>query len=151
MKTASAAQKPKRYIKTGPLVTDYALAGMKPPHPLLSGRLRYNLPASWNWKRLSTFLGSGRRNVYIDVHTTRDGPASYAPAVKTEPRWTMSESQIRQFRENGFAGPFKLLEPEEMRAAAPRMWRLLGARFPHLPARLVSLTRHDRLKRRAAS
>lgn len=124
MNKSSSAQKPKRYIRTGPLVAGYALAKMKPLHPLLPDKLRYNLPTSWNWKMLSTFLGSRRRNVYIDVHTTLEGPASYLPAVKTEPRWAMSQAEIRRFWENGFAGPFKLLEPEEMHEAAPRMWRL---------------------------
>src|SRR5262249_16841233 len=31
---------------------------------------------------------------------------------------------IRGFWERGFAGPFKLLEPEQMREIAPRMWQL---------------------------
>jgi chlorinating enzyme len=124
MNAASPVQKPKRYVKTGPLVAGYVLSQIKPLHPLLPDKLRYSLPVSWNWKMLSTFLGSGRRNVYIDVHTKLDLPASYEPAVKTDPRWALSEADIRSFWERGFAGPFKLLTPEEMHAVAPRMWQL---------------------------
>jgi len=124
MNTATAIQKPKRYIRTGPLVAGYALARMKPLHPLLPNKVRYNLPISWNWKMLSTFIGSRRRNVYIDVHTKLDAPPSYEPAVKTDPRWAMSEAEIRSFWECGFAGPFKLLDQEEMCPVASRMWQL---------------------------
>lgn len=124
MNTTASVEKPKRYVKAGPLVAGYMLAQIKPLHPLFPDKLRYNLPLSWNWKMLSTFLGSGRRNVYIDVHTKLDEPASYQPAVATDPRWAMSEGDIRGFWDRGFAGPFKLLEPEEMGKIAPRMWRL---------------------------
>ncbi|MBV9267708.1 MAG: phytanoyl-CoA dioxygenase family protein [Acidobacteriaceae bacterium] len=124
MNTASAAQKPKRYVKAGPLVAGYVLSQMKPLHPLLPDHVRYSLPVSWNWKMLSTFLGSRRRRVYIDVHTKLDLPPGYQPAVKTDPRWAMSEADIRNFWERGFAGPFKLLEREEMQEVAPRLWRL---------------------------
>jgi chlorinating enzyme len=123
--TASAVQKkPKRYIKTGPLVAGYVLSQLKPLHPLLPDKLRYSLPLSWNWKMLSTLLGSRRRYVYIDVHTELDSLASFEPVVKTDPRWALSEGDIRGFWDRGFAGPFKLMEPDEMRAVAPRMWRL---------------------------
>jgi chlorinating enzyme len=121
---APSAQKSKPQIKIGPLLAGYALAQMKPLHPLLPDKVRYNLPVSWNWKMLSTFLGSGRRNIYIDVHTKLDAPESYEPAIKTDPRWAMSETEIRGFWDRGFAGPFKLLDPEAMREVAPCMWRL---------------------------
>jgi len=124
MNTTATVQKPKRYVKTGPLVAGYVLSQLRPLHPLLPDKIRYSLPLSWNWKMLSTFLGSHRRNVYIDVHTELDSPVSYQPAVHTDPRWAMSEPQIRDFWDRGFAGPFKLLEREEMLAMAPRMWRL---------------------------
>jgi chlorinating enzyme len=124
MNTAASTSKPKRYVKAGPLVAGYMLAQMKPLHPLLPDKLRYNLPLSWNWKMLSTFLGSGRRNVYIDVHTRLDAPPSYQPAVRTDPKWALSEADIRGFWERGFAGPFTLLPPDQMRAIAPRLWRL---------------------------
>ena len=83
MNTTTPVQKPKRYIKTGPLVAGYMLSQLKPLHPLLPDKLRYSLPRSWNWKMLSTFVGSHRRNVYIDVHTKLDPPGSYEPTVKT--------------------------------------------------------------------
>jgi non-haem Fe2+, alpha-ketoglutarate-dependent halogenase len=124
MNTTATVEKPKRYVKSGPLVAGYMLSQLKPLHPLLPDKLRYNLPLSWNWKMLSTFLGSHRRNVYIDVHTKLDLPASYQPAVQTDPRWAMSEAEIRDFWERGFAGPFKLLKREQMLAWAPRLWQL---------------------------
>jgi non-haem Fe2+, alpha-ketoglutarate-dependent halogenase len=127
MNTTATVEKPKRYVKTGPLVAGYMLSQLKPLHPLLPDKLRYNLPLSWNWKMISTFLGSHRRNVYIDVHTKLDSPASYLPAVQTDPRWALSEAEIRDFWERGFVGPFKLLEREEMLSIAPRMWQLFEA------------------------
>ena len=102
MNTASAVQKkPKRYIKTGPLVAGYVLSQLKPLHPLLPDKLRYSLPLSWNWKMLSTLLGSRRRYVYIDVHTELDSLASFEPVVKTDPRWALSEGDIRGFWDRG--------------------------------------------------
>src|SRR5690242_3989259 len=86
-----AAKKTKPEIKVGPLAAGYALARMKALHPLLPDRVRYALPTSWNWKMLSTFVGSRRRKIYIDVHTKLDAPASFQPAVKTDPRWALSE------------------------------------------------------------
>jgi chlorinating enzyme len=127
MTTAAPVTKPKRYIKTGPLVAGYVLSQLKPIHPYMPERLRYSLPLAWNWKMISTFLGSKRRYVYIDVHTELDRPASYAPLVKTDPRWAMTEDEIRAFWDKGFAGPFKLLEPEQMREVTPRMWKLWEA------------------------
>lgn len=122
-----SAQKPKRYVKTGPLLAGYLLSRMSLLHPLMPARVRYKLPTSWNWKMLSTFLGSGRSQVYIDVHTRLDPPASYQPLVTTDSRWQLSEADIRGFWERGFIGPLKLMEPEAMRDIAPRMWRLWEA------------------------
>jgi chlorinating enzyme len=76
---------------------------------------------------LSTFIGSRRSQVYIDVHTKLDPPESYQPLVRTDPRWQLSEADIRGFWERGFIGPLKLVEPVEMREIAPRMWRLWEA------------------------
>jgi hypothetical protein len=134
MDTTSTGQKPKRFVKTGPLVAGYTLSRLKPLHPLLPDKIRYNLPLSWNWKMMSTFIGSQRRNVYIDVHTKLDSPASYEPLVKTDPRWALSEVEIRGFWDRGFAGPFTLIPREEMLARAPRMWELWEAdsrTYPH--------------------
>jgi chlorinating enzyme len=118
------AKKTKPEIKVGPLAAGYVLARMKALHPLLPDRVRYALPTSWNWKMLSTFVGSRRRKIYIDVHTKLDAPASFQPAVKTDPRWALSEADIREFWERGFIGPFKLRERDEMLQLAPRLWRL---------------------------
>lgn len=118
------AKKDKPEIKIAPLVAGYGLAKMKILHPLLPHRVRYALPTSWNWKMLSTFLGSRRRNIYIDVYTRLDAPASFQPAVKTDPRWALSEEEIRGFWERGYIGPFKLRDRKEMLEIAPRMWRL---------------------------
>lgn len=121
---SSSVKKSRPEIKIAPLLAGYAMARMKPLHPLLPEHIRYSLPTSWNWKMLSTFVGSRRRNIYIDVYTKLDAPASYQPAVKTDPRWTLSEADIRGFWERGFIGPLKLREPEEMREIAPRLWQL---------------------------
>lgn len=128
MRSESApAPKPKRYVKTGPLVAGYLLSRAKTLHPLLPPKIRYNLPVSWNWKMLSTFLGSRRSQVYIDVYTRLDPPESYQPLVKTDPRWQLFEADIRGFWERGFIGPLKLLDANEMREISATMWRLWEA------------------------
>src|ERR1051326_7806967 len=118
------AKQTKAEAKIGPLVCGYALARMKFLHPLFPDKVRYALPTSWNWKMLSTFVGSRRRNIYIDVYTKLDAPASFQPAVRTDPRWALSEADIRGFWERGYIGPFKLRERDEMLQIAPRLWRL---------------------------
>jgi chlorinating enzyme len=123
--TTQTKQQPKRLIRTGPLLAGFALAKMPALHPFMPDRLRYKLPLSWNTHMLTTFLGSGRKRVYIDVHTKLKRPSSMAPrAVVSDPQWRMSEDEIRQFWDRGFAGPFTLLPPEAMNALEQHMWDL---------------------------
>ncbi|MEZ4453138.1 MAG: phytanoyl-CoA dioxygenase family protein [Nannocystaceae bacterium] len=120
----SAPRQPKRIIRTGPLLLGFALAKMRALHPLMPPRLRYQLPTGWTPHMLRTFLGSGRKKVYIDVHTRLNPPASHAPRAPVAPEWRMSEDEIRGFWERGFAGPYPLLTPEAMGELRDKMWGL---------------------------
>lgn len=124
MTTTKSVAKPKKVIRTGPLLFGYLLAKLKFLHPFLPNRILYRLPLSWNWKMLSTFLGSGRSRVFIDVYTKLNVPKSMKPLVETEPQHRMSEDEIRSFWEKGFSGPHTLLPPEEMAQLQDHMWSL---------------------------
>lgn len=117
-------KKLKPVIPTGPLLAGYALSRMSFLHPLLPDRVRWQLPLSWNYKMLSTFLGSRRKRVYIDVHTKLERPASMKPRVETDPRWRMSEAEISDFWDKGYSGPHTLMSPEEMGRLKDHMWGL---------------------------
>ena len=122
---ATGAQKqPKRIIRTGPLLFGFALSQLRFLHPLMPDRLRYQLPLSWTPHMLRTFLGSGRKRVYIDVHTRLNLPSSYAPRAESPPEHRLSPDEIRSFWERGFSGPHTLLPPEEMGKLAKHMWSL---------------------------
>lgn len=120
----SAPKQPKRIIRTGPLLFGFALSQLRFLHPLLPDKLRYQLPLSWTPHMLKTFLGSRRKRVYIDVHTRLNRPKSYAPRARSPREWQMSEPEIRAFWDNGFAGPYPLMPPEEMAKLQQRMWGL---------------------------
>ncbi len=119
-----AAAAPKRIIKTGPLLVGFALSKMRFLHPLLPDKVRYQLPLSWTWHMLRTFLGSKRKRIYIDVHTRLNLPVTMKPRAESPEPWRMSEQEIASFWKNGFSGPHVLMTPEEMGALQAHMWKM---------------------------
>jgi chlorinating enzyme len=123
--TDAKPKKLKPVIRTGPLLAGFALGKMSFLHPLLPEKVRYALPTSWSLHMLRTFLGSGRKRVYIDVHTRLNRPESMKPRVEVaDPRWRMSEAEIADFWDKGFTGPHQLMPREEMLALKDHMWGL---------------------------
>jgi non-haem Fe2+, alpha-ketoglutarate-dependent halogenase len=82
-------------------------------HHYLPRKIREIL-ASWNVEMMRTYLESGGQQVYADQPCTLRHPASYEPLVRTEPQYSLSADEIRQFYEDGFLGPFTLCSSEEM-------------------------------------
>jgi non-heme Fe2+,alpha-ketoglutarate-dependent halogenase len=115
---------PKRIIQTAPLVIGYALARMPFLHPLMSQKFRYELPHSWSFHMLRTFLGSQRKRIYIDVHTKLKVPETMKSKVESPDPYKMSEAEIASFWEKGFTAPMTLMSPEEMGEKAKHMWGL---------------------------
>src|SRR5689334_993667 len=119
-----AAAKPKRIIRTGPLLFGFALSKMQLLHPLVPDRLCYQLPQSWTLHILPTFLGSKRKRIYIDVHTRLNVPTSMKPRVTSPEPYRMTEEEIAKFWERGYTGPHTLMRPEEMGALKDHLWGL---------------------------
>lgn len=122
--STTKAEPPKKIIRTGPLVVGFALAKMPFLHPLMPASFRYQLPLSWTWHMLRTFLGSRRKRIYIDVHTRLNMPVSMKPRVVAPEPYRMSEQEIASFWEKGFSGPHAVISPEEMAAMRDHMWAL---------------------------
>jgi len=134
MTAAARAERPKRIIRTGPLLAGYALSQLRFLHPILPDRIRYNLPLDWTLEMLQTFLGSGREKIYIDVPCPLDVPDPIQAATPVDPQWRMSPEQIEQFWTQGFVGPFSVLPPEDMAARASGLWNLFDSPSRTYPA-----------------
>jgi non-heme Fe2+,alpha-ketoglutarate-dependent halogenase len=117
----------KRIIRPVPLAIGYALSKVKPLQPLLPDAVRYKLPLSWNAEMLQSFLRHGPKRVYIDVACELDLPPSFAPRVQVDPKWALTEEQIKQFWAEGYLGPFEVIPKAEMDEKAERMWGLWDA------------------------
>src|SRR5262249_13824138 len=120
----TAVQKPKRIIRTGPLVAGFALSKLSFLHPLLPPRVRYQLPTSWSLHMVRTFLGSQRKRIYTDVYTRLKLPESMKPRVESPSAYRMTEQEIESFWQKGYSGPHTLMTPAEMGALQDRIWQL---------------------------
>jgi len=68
----------------------------------------------WEYSMFWILIRSGVTRAYIDQPCEFKQPTSFAPKVLVEPKFQLSETQIRQFSEDGFLGPFDAFSPEEM-------------------------------------
>jgi non-heme Fe2+,alpha-ketoglutarate-dependent halogenase len=69
---------------------------------------------NWDLRMFWVVISSGMTRAYIDQPCEFTMPASCQPKVLVDPKWRLSESQIRKFYENGFLGPLDAFSPEEM-------------------------------------
>lgn len=94
----------------------YALSKLKFLHGLLPKETRENLPVGWNNQMFwLTFTSKGTK-VYSDYFAELRDPVSYRPKVEVAEPYRFTEEDIRSFYEKGYAGPFKLMSPEEAEA-----------------------------------
>jgi non-heme Fe2+,alpha-ketoglutarate-dependent halogenase len=122
--TMQTTTKPRPGLRPIPLTIGYALSKLRPLHRFMPDRMLYRLPISWNFEMLRSFLTHRLDRVYIDIHCKLDRPPSYAPRVKTDGQYALSEGDVRRFYDDGFLGPFDLCPPEEMNARSQHMWSL---------------------------
>ena len=90
--------------------------------PLMPRALRHSVE-SWDGEMLRVYLGSFGRRAYMDQPCHMPDPPSFAPRIESDPRWSLSEADIRQFYEQGFLGPFTLCSPEEMAELREVLWK----------------------------
>lgn len=103
----------KRFVIVGLFVVVRLLKPLPFLHFLLPRRFRL-FARHWTPEMLNAVIRSRGRRVLIDTPTTVRVPASFAPRVRTEERYRLTEEQIRSFHENGFLAPLKLCSREEM-------------------------------------
>lgn len=71
---------------------------------------------NWTYKMYWVVMRSAVQRAYIDQTCTYRPPASFQPQAEVEPQHRLTESQIRQFHEQGFLGPFPAFSKAEMLA-----------------------------------
>ena len=69
---------------------------------------------NWDFRIFWTLISSGLTRAYIDQPCEFKMPESCEPKVIVDPKWRLSEKQIRGFYENGFIGPLDAFSREEM-------------------------------------
>ena len=69
---------------------------------------------NWDVRVFWVLISSGLTRAYIDQPCEFKMPASCEPKVKVDPKWRLTEKQLRGFYEDGFIGPLDAFSPEEM-------------------------------------
>ena len=69
---------------------------------------------NWDVRMFWVLISSGLTRAYIDQPCEFTMPTSCEPKVKVDPKWRLTEQQIRSFYANGFIGPLDAFSPEEM-------------------------------------
>jgi non-heme Fe2+,alpha-ketoglutarate-dependent halogenase len=82
-------------------------------HRFLPTRIR-GIVHYWTWRMQWIFVSSGGNRVLADLPSTPRIPANFKPKSEVEPKWKMSEEQVKFFYDRGYISPLKLFEPEEM-------------------------------------
>lgn len=91
----------------------YFLAKLKPLHALLSKNLQNKLPIGWSFHMFWVAFKSGGTRIYNDYFVEMEEPASYKPQAKVKSKFQLTEEDIKSFYDNGYLGPFDLVEAEE--------------------------------------
>ena len=73
-----------------------------------------NIIKHWDFRVYWVLISSGLTRAYIDQPCEFKVPENCQPKVVVEPKWRLTEKQIRQFYEDGFIGPLDAFAPEEM-------------------------------------
>jgi chlorinating enzyme len=83
-------------------------------HPLLPSDLCLKLPTGWNFEMFWTAFSSGGRRFYYDYYCKLNQPTSYEAKVKVDPKFKLSEQDIRDFYHKGYMGPFDLIPEDQI-------------------------------------
>jgi non-heme Fe2+,alpha-ketoglutarate-dependent halogenase len=69
---------------------------------------------NWDVRVFWVLISSGLTRAYIDQPCEFTVPENCEPKVKVDPKWALTEKQLRGFYEDGFIGPLDAFSPEEM-------------------------------------
>lgn len=69
---------------------------------------------NWDLRMYWVLISSGLSRAYIDQPCEFAMPADVGPKCKVDPKWQLSEKQLRGFYEDGFIGPLDAFSREEM-------------------------------------
>src|SRR5687767_2142185 len=64
-----------------------------------------NIIKHWDFRVYWVLISSGLNRAYIDQPCEFTVPADCTPKVVVDPKWRLTEAQIRKFYEDGFIGP----------------------------------------------
>lgn len=70
---------------------------------------------NWDPRMFQKLIGSGLTSAYIDQPCEFEIPSRVEAKAEVAPEYRLSEEQLRSFYERGFAGPFDVFTPEQMR------------------------------------
>jgi non-haem Fe2+, alpha-ketoglutarate-dependent halogenase len=73
-----------------------------------------NIIRHWDYRVFWVLISSGLTRAYIDQPCEFVVPADCSPKVVVEPKWRLTEKQLRGFYEDGFIGPLDAFSREEM-------------------------------------
>lgn len=83
------------------------------PKGLLPRDLRA-IVKNWHYSMFWLVIKSGVTRAYIDEPCALKIPDSFKPRTEVDPQYAMSQTEIKQFYQNGFIGPFDAFSREEM-------------------------------------
>jgi len=76
----------------------------------------------WTYEMFWMAISSRVTKVYIDQTCYYKRPASIKPkATDVDPRYRLSEEELRSFHDNGFLGPYDCFTPEQMKRFRQRL------------------------------
>jgi len=70
---------------------------------------------NWDYEMFTKLIGSGVTKAFIDQPCYFKMPDRVAPKAVVAPEHQMSIKDLKSFYENGYAGPFTVFSPEEMK------------------------------------
>jgi len=95
------------------------------PPRLFPGKLR-QMMKHWTRSMMGVYVSSLGRRAYMDQPCELRDPPSFAPRIEIEGTNRMTEADIRDFYQKGFAGPFTAVTPSEMASFASSIERELA-------------------------
>lgn len=91
-----------------------AYKALRLPHSILPRDIKA-VVKNWDFEMFTKLIGSGLTSAYIDQPCYFKMPEEIVPKADVAPEHQMTEAQLRGFYQDGFAGPFTVFSPEEMR------------------------------------
>lgn len=78
---------------------------------------------NWTWSMFRVLVGSWITRAYIDQPCTLHTPEPLVPKAAVDPRYALSESELRFFYDNGYLGPYPAFSSEQVEPLARSLMR----------------------------